>query len=143
MPPIHALIVPNGCSTVQAEGHVIRVAPKTATHVVDQILTLPAGNPTLVAGRAIAPERAGLASVDPVSPARDAAFLGRVAVGQVFSRGADIDVPFGVVDKVRLHIHALGRIARGRGPRHGRGDARLMAGQDLGAAEVALVGDGM
>lgn len=126
-----------------AEGHVVWVATQTAIHPVDQIFPLAAGNPTLVAGTAISLERASLASVDPESPDRDAAFLGRVAVCQVLARRADIDIPFGVVDEVRLDIYALCRIARGRRSRHGRGDARLMASQDLGAAEIALVGDVM
>jgi hypothetical protein len=97
-----------------AEGHVVRVAPQTAVHLVDQISTLLGRDPTLVAGRAIDPEWAGLASVDPASPDRDSAFLGRVAVGQMFARSADIDIPAGVVDEVRLEIHALGPIAQGR-----------------------------
>jgi hypothetical protein len=43
--------------------------------------------------------------------------------------------------EVGFYEHALAPVAGGFGARHGRDDAGLVAGEDLGAAEVALVGD--
>ncbi len=126
-----------------AKRHRIGVPAQPFAHRVDQMLVLPSGDPAFRACGASALQRAGLAFVDPVSPDLNTAFLGGVAVDKFLASRADIDIAFRIIGKIGLHIHALDCIARGGRARHGRSDARLMAGEDFGAAEVTLVGDRM
>ena len=65
----------------------------------------------------------------------------RVAIGEAIARRADVDVLVGDVAKILLAEPACGFGAGGRGLRQGDGDARLVAGQNLGAVEVAPIGD--
>lgn len=125
------------------QGHRIGIAAQAPTHLVDQVLMLPTGDAALLAAGAAVPDRTILTLVGPVTADLQAAFLPRVAVSQVAPGGAAVDIPLRVVEEVGLHEHALAAVAGGFRARHRHGDAGFVTGKDLGAAEVALVGDGM
>lgn len=122
-----------------AQCHRIRVAAQSFPHGVDQRLMLPAGDPALRAGGATAFHGAGLAAVDPIPADLQAPFLTGIAIDEFVADRAGVDVAGRVIEEIGLHEPPLGRIGRGRGTRHRRGDARAVARQDFGAAEIPLV----
>lgn len=100
-------------------------------------------DPPLLSFRAAAAKRACPASRGAIVSHPQALLLDRRAVAQSLSGRAAIDVGVGIVDEVRLHVEPMRPAPGGVRPRHRRGDALLVAGQQLGSAEVALVGEDM
>ena len=126
-----------------AQGHRVRVPAQPFAHRIDQMLMLPSRDPAFLTTGAAVPDRTLLTGIGPVATDLQPVFLARVAVGQLFTRGAGIDIACRVIGKIGLHIHTFGPVARGFRARHGRGDPRLMASQDLSPTEISLVGDGV
>lgn len=124
-------------------GHRIGIALQAVAHVVDQVFVFPPGDPEFLAAGEAELEGTVLAFVDPVSRHRQPIFFPAVAVDQLVARRAGVDVALRVTEKGRLDELALALVARGSGARDDRGDALLMADQNLGSAEVALVGNGV
>lgn len=124
-----------------SEAHPSVATADTLLHLVDEVLVLPSGHAAFFAGRASALERAIPAGARPVAPHLQAAFVTSISISQLLTSRAAIDVGLGVVGEVGLHIEALLPVARGLGAGNRGDDARLVAGEDLAAAEVAFVGN--
>ena len=74
---------------------------------------------------------------------RPAALLVRITIGQLLARWAAIDIFRRQIDEVLLAKAAIRLRARCHRFRQRHRNARLRAGQNLGAVEVATIGDGI
>lgn len=107
------------------------------------MFVFPSGNSPFLPCRAAALEGAVLADVGPIPPHLKPLLLGCGAVFKRLACRAAIDVGVVLVCEVGLHEMPF-RPGTGRiRPWHGRGDARLVAREDLLGAEIAFVGQDM
>lgn len=87
----------------------IGIAAEPPTHGVDQALLFPSGYPAFSSAGSSALNGVGLTFVDPVSPDLKPTFLAGVTVDKFLACRADLDVAFGIIGEVGLHIHACAR----------------------------------
>ena len=123
--------------------HGLWVCIKTLLHGLEQMLMLPSWNPPLWSCRALGFERTILTGCGPVAPYVLAIFLARKTIWQLLPSRTAIGVLLWQIDKVRLAEAPIRpgtrRLRLGQSYR----DAGLVAGEDLGAAEVAAIGNGL
>ena len=121
--------------------HRLRVLIEALLHGFEHMLMLPSGNAPEGCRRALGFERAGRAGRRPVMAQRLAILLIRKTIGQFLARRAAIDILRGQIDKVLFAEPAI--CLRTRGHRLWQRDRNvgLLACQNLGAVEVATIGD--
>src|SRR5437762_151278 len=107
------------------------------------MLMLPARDPPLRSCRAKGFERAVWTCRCPVAPQHLAGFFVRIAIWQPLASWTAVNILFGQISEVLLAEAPL-RFSAGRQRlRQCHCDACLVAGEDLGAAEVAAIGHGI
>src|SRR6516162_5447015 len=121
--------------------HFFRVLVEPALDGFENMLMLPARNPSLLAGGTAVLDGAALTGVGPVATQDQPFFLVGVAVGESFTSRADVYVLVSHVAEVLLAKTPIGLGVRGHRLWQRDCNARLLAGQDLRAVEVAAVGD--
>src|SRR5262245_9176671 len=82
--------------------HLFRMLVEPALHRLENVLMLPSGDSSLLAGGAAVLDRAALAGAGPVAVQDQSMFLIRVVVGEPFSGRTDIDVLLHHVAEVLL-----------------------------------------
>ena len=94
-------------------------------------------DPPLFAGRAFFFDGTALADIGPITVQDQSTFLGRIAVGELFTGGTNINIVPCYVAEVLLSEAALGYDARCHrlGQRHA--DTGLLASQNFRAVEIA------
>ena len=102
---------------------------------------LPAPEAALLTGGALIFQRTGLAFAGPVKGYRQAIFLSVKAVDEDLTRRATIFVSIGQIDKILLAEPACGFRGRGIGLRDKSMHVDVVAGEQIGAAEIAFVGN--
>ena len=123
--------------------HGERVRIKALLHGIEQVLMLPSWNPPLWPCRALGLERTILTGVGPVTPYPVAIFLAREAIWQLLSSRTAIGVLLRQIDKVLLAEAPIRFGARRLRLGQSYCDAGLVAGEDLYAAEVVAIGNGL
>ena len=89
--------------------HLFRMFVEPALHRLKNVLVLPSGDPSLLAGGAAVLDGAVLAGVGPVAAQDQSVFLGRVVVGEPFAGRTDVNVLFSHIAEV-LHAEAPFRL---------------------------------
>src|SRR5262245_11522322 len=82
--------------------HLFRMLVQPALHRLDNVLMLPSGNPSLLAGCAAMLDGAALAGVGPVTMQEQAIFLVGVVVGEPFTGGTNVNVLLRHITEVLL-----------------------------------------
>src|SRR5450759_5263750 len=82
--------------------HLFRMFVEPALHRLKNVLVLPSGDPSLLAGGAAVLDGAVLAGVGPVAAQDQSVFLGRVVVGEPFAGRTHINVLFSHIAEVLL-----------------------------------------
>ena len=94
----------------------------------EDMFVLPARDTALLACGAECLDGAVRADARPVAAYSQSCLFARVAVGQAFPGGTDVDILIGNVAEVLLAEAAFGRAVRGLRFGQGDGDTRLLAG---------------
>ena len=82
--------------------HLLRMLVEPALHGLENVLMLPSGDPSLLAGGAAMLDGAALAGVGPVAAQDQSIFLGGVVVGEPFTGRTNVNVLLGHVAEVLL-----------------------------------------
>src|SRR5450759_3340613 len=82
--------------------HLLRMLVEPALHRLKNVLVLPSGDPSLLAGGATVLDGAALAGVGPVAAQDQSVFLGRVVVGELLAGRTDVNVLFSHISEVLL-----------------------------------------
>src|SRR5262245_2019789 len=128
---------------LSALAHRFGVCIKALLHCFEQMLMLPPWNPPLRPRGAFGFDPTISTGCGPVAPYQFAVLLAREAIWQLLSSRATIGVFLCQIDKV-LFAEAPVRFGTRRlWLWQSYGDAGLVAGEDLRAAEVAAIGNGL
>src|SRR5262245_66348701 len=123
--------------------HGLWVLIETLLDLFQHVLMLPACDSTLHSGRAAMLERAVATCIRPVAPQLQPILLVRVVVFKLLAGRTAIDILVSEINEVLLAETALCLNAGCHRLWKRHNDARLVAGEDLLAAEVAAVGNGL
>src|SRR6201993_3249798 len=123
--------------------HRFRICVEALLHSLEQMLVLPSCNPPLWPGCALRFEGTILTGCGPVAPQHLAVFFVCIAIRQSLPGWTAIGVFLRQMGKILLTEAPLRFGPRRQRLGQGRGDAGLVAREDLRAAEVAAIGHGL
>src|SRR5947209_5732963 len=121
--------------------HFFRVLVEPALHGFENMLMLPARDPSFLAGGAAVFDGAARAGIGPIAAQDQPVFFVGVAVGETFTCRTDVEILTGQVAEVLLAEAPNGFGVRSHRLWQSDRNAGFLARQDLGAVEVASIRD--
>src|SRR5437588_10420435 len=126
-----------------ALAHCLRVLIETLLHSFERVFVLPWLEAPLRSLGTLRFERAARACRRPIAAQRLAVLLVRITIGQLLARRAAVDILRRQIDEVLLAEAAIRLRARCHWLRQRHRKVSLLAGQNLGAVEVAAIRNGI